>query len=62
MGITRVLFKKIRDTKGIFQAKMDTIKERKRMDPKEAEDLRKGGKNILSSVQLLSHVRLLATP
>ena len=56
MGNTRDLFKKIRDTKGIFQAKMDTIKERKRMDPKEAEDLRKGGKNTLSSVQLLSHV------
>ena len=32
------------------------------MDPKEAEDLRKGGKNILSSVQLLSHVRLFETP
>ena len=62
MGNTRDLFKKIRDTKGIFQAKMDTIKERKRMDPIEAEDLRKGGKNILSSVQLLSHVRLFATP
>ena len=32
MGKTRDLFKKIRDTKGIFQAKMDIIKDRKTME------------------------------
>jgi len=37
MGKTRDLFKKIRDTKGIFHAKMSTIKDRKCMDLTEAE-------------------------
>ena len=36
MGKTRDLFKKIRDTKGIFHAKMGTIKDRKGMDLTEA--------------------------
>ena len=45
MGKTRNLFKKIRDTKGTFHAKMGTIKERNGMDPTEAEDIKKGGKN-----------------
>ena len=36
MGKTRDLFKKIRDTKGIFQAKMGTIKDRNGMDLTEA--------------------------
>ena len=40
MGKTRDLFKKIRDTKGIFHAKMGTIKERNGMDLTEAEDIR----------------------
>ena len=39
MGKTRDLFKKIRDTKGTFQAKMSTIKERNGMDLTEAEDI-----------------------
>jgi len=38
---TRDLFKKIRDTKGIFHAKMGTIKERNGMDLTEEEDIRK---------------------
>ena len=38
MGKTRDLLKKIRDTKGTFHAKMDTIKDRKGMDLTEAED------------------------
>ena len=38
MGKTRGLFKKIRDTKGTFHAKMDTIKDRNGMDLIEAED------------------------
>ena len=41
MGKTRDLFKKIRDTKGIFHAKMDSIKDRKGMDLTEAEDIKK---------------------
>ena len=41
MGKTRELFKKIRDTKGPFQAKMGTIKDRNGMDLKEAEDIKK---------------------
>ena len=38
---TRDLFKKIRDTKGTFYAKMDTIKDRNCMDLTEAEDIKK---------------------
>jgi len=41
MGKTRDLFKKIRDTKGTFHAKMGTIKERNDMDLTEAEDIKK---------------------
>ena len=41
MGKTRALFKKIRDTKGTIHAKMDTIKNRNRMDLTEAEDIKK---------------------
>ena len=41
MGKTRNLFKKIRDTKGTFHAKMGSIKDRNSMDLKEAEDIKK---------------------
>ena len=41
MGKTRDLFKKIRDTKGIFHAKMGSIKDKNRMDLTEAEDIKK---------------------
>ena len=41
MGKTRNLFKKIRDTKGTFHAKMGTIKDRSGMDLTEAEDIKK---------------------
>ena len=41
MGKTRDLFKKIRDTKGIFHVKMDTRKDRNRMDLPEAEDTKR---------------------
>ena len=41
MGKTRDLFKKIRDTKGIFHAKTSTIKDRNGMDLTEAEDIKK---------------------
>ena len=45
MGKTRDLFKKIRDTKGTFHAKMRSIKDRNGRDLTEAEILRRGGKN-----------------
>ena len=41
MGNTRDLFKKIRDTKGTFHARMDSIKDRNGMDLTEAEDIKK---------------------
>ena len=41
MGKTREPFKKIRDTKGIFHAKMGTIKKRNSIDLTEAEDIKK---------------------
>ena len=41
MGKSRDLFKKIRDTRGIFLAKMGSIKDRNGMDPTEAEDIKK---------------------
>ena len=45
MGKTRDLFKRIRDTKGTFHAKMDSIKDRNGMDLTEAEEIKRGGKN-----------------
>ena len=45
MGKTRDLFKKIRDTKGTFYAKMGLIKDRNGMDLTEAEDIKKRCKN-----------------
>ena len=41
MGKTRDLFKKIRDTKGTFHAKIGTIKDKNTMDVTEAEDIKK---------------------
>ena len=43
-GKTRDLFKKIRDTKGTFHAKMGSIKDRNGMDLTEAEDIKKVAK------------------
>ena len=42
MGKTRHLFKKNRDTKGTFHAKMGTVKYRNGLDLREAEDIKKG--------------------
>ena len=41
MGKTRYLFRKIRDTKGTFHAKMGTIQDRNDMDLTEADDIKK---------------------
>ena len=60
MGKTRDLFKKIRDTKATFHAKMGSIKDRNGVDLTEAEDiLRRGSKNtqkVKVRVKLLSCV------
>ena len=45
MGKNRDLFKKIRDTKGTFHAKMGSTKDRNGMDLTEAEDVKKRQKN-----------------
>ena len=45
MGKTRDLYKKIRDTKGTFHARMATINDRNGMDLTEAKILRRGGRN-----------------
>ena len=41
MGKTREIFKKIRDTKGTFHAKMSTVNDRNGMDLREAEEVKK---------------------
>ena len=51
MGNTRDLFKKIRDTKGTFHAKMGTIKDRNGMDLTEAEDIFKRWQEYTRTVQ-----------
>ena len=51
MGKTRDLFKKIRDTKGIFHAKMGWIKNRNDMDLTEAEDIKKRWQKYTEELQ-----------
>ena len=56
MGKMRDLFKKIRDTKGTFHAKMCTIKHRKSMDLTEAEDIKKRWQEYIElSPKCLNH-------
>ena len=59
MGKTKDLFKKIRDTKGIFHAKMGTLKDRNGMDLKETEILRRGSKNTQKNY--LKYIYILMT-
>ena len=60
MGKTRDLFKKIRDTKGTFHAKIGTIKDRNGMDLTEAEDIKKRWQEYTErkKVKSLSRVQL----
>ena len=51
MGKTRDLFKKIRDSKGTFHAKMGTIKERNGMDLTEAEDIKERWQEYRRTIQ-----------
>ena len=55
MGKTRDLFKKIRDTKGTFHAKMGTIKDRNGMDLTEAEDIKKRWQEYTESDSEVTH-------
>ena len=57
MGKTRDLFKKIRDTKEIFHAKMGTIKDRNGMDLTEAEDIKKRWEEHRRTIQKRSSDR-----
>ena len=50
-GKTRVLFKKIRDTKGTFHAKMGSIKDRNGMDLTEAEEIKKRWQEYTEELQ-----------
>ena len=51
MGKSRDLFKKIRDTKGIFHAKMGSIKDRNGMDLTKAEDIKKRWQEYTRTIQ-----------
>ena len=51
IGKTRDLFKKIRDTKGTFHAKMGSIKDRNGMDVKKQKILSRGGKNTQNGTE-----------
>ena len=64
MGKTRELFKKIRDTKGTFHAKMRSIKDRNCIALIEAEDIKKRWQEYTErkKVKSLSRVQLFATP
>ena len=57
MGKTRDLFKKIRDTKGTFHAKIGTIKDRNAMDLTEEEDIKRRGKNTQKNYKRSSQPR-----
>ena len=62
MGKTRNLFKEIRNTKGIFQAKMGTIKDKNGMALKEADDIKKGGMNTQKNYtkkNLMTQIRMM---
>ena len=59
MGKTRDLFKKIRDTKGTFHAKMGTIKDRNGMDLTEAEDIKKNTQNIYTKKILMTWITMM---
>ena len=54
MGKTSDLFKKIRDTKGTFHAKMGSIKDRNWMDLTEAEDIKKKWEENTRTIQKFS--------
>ena len=64
MGKSRYLFKKIRDTKGTFHAKMGTVNDRNGMDLTEAEDIKKRWQEYTEKLQKTSshtHTQIFTT-
>ena len=61
MGKTRNLFKKIRDTKGTFHAKMGTIKDRNGMDLTEAEDIKKRWQDTQNYTKKIFTTQMITT-
>ena len=59
-GKTRDLFKKIRDTKGTFHAKMGSVKDKNGMDLTEAEDIKRGGKNTQNCTKNIFMTQIIA--
>ena len=59
MGKTRDLFKKIRDTKGIFPAKMGIIKDKNGRDLTETGILRRGGKNTQNCMKKIFMTQII---
>ena len=58
MGKTRDLFKKIRDTKGTFQARICTVKDRNGMDLTEAEDIKKSWQEYKELYKEYQHTQI----
>ena len=61
MGKTSNLFKKIRDSKGTFHAKMGTIKDRNGMDLTEAEDIKKRWQEYRGTIQKIFTTQIIMT-
>ena len=61
MGKTRDLFKKIRDTKGNFHAKMGTMKDRSGMDLTEAEDIKKWWQEYIELYRKIFMTQIIMT-
>ena len=62
MGKTRDLFRKIRDSKGTFHAKMGSIKDRNGMDLTDAEDIKKRWQEYIEELYekiLMTHIMML---
>ena len=59
MGKTRDLFKKIRDTKGILHAKMDTVKDRNHTDLTETEDIKKRWQEYTQKKILMTQITMM---
>ena len=55
MGKTKDLFKKIRDTNGIFHAKMGTIRDRNSMELTEVEDIKKSWQEYIELYKKILH-------
>ena len=59
MGKTRDLFRKIRDTKGKFYAKISTVKDRNGLDLTKQKILRRGGKNTQNYTQKIFMTQII---